>query len=31
MGYPGFVSLEYIPVPDTLSSLQWLPAYGYKL
>lgn len=31
MGYPGFVSLEYIPVPDTLSSLQWLPAYGYHL
>jgi hydroxypyruvate isomerase len=31
MGYPGFVSLEYIPAPDTLSSLQWLPAYGYRL
>jgi len=31
MGYPGFVSLEYIPSPDTLSSLQWLPAHGYRL
>lgn len=31
MGYPGFVSLEYIPSPDTLSSLGWLPAHGYHL
>jgi hydroxypyruvate isomerase len=31
MGYQGFVSLEYIPVPDTLTSLEWLPAYGYPL
>jgi hydroxypyruvate isomerase len=31
MKYRGFVSLEYIPVPDTLSSLQWLPAHGYRL
>jgi len=30
MGYQGFVSLEYIPTPDTLGSLQWLPAYEYK-
>jgi len=31
MGYPGFVSLEYIPSPDTLTSLQWLSAHGYRL
>jgi hydroxypyruvate isomerase len=31
IGYPGFVSLEYIPAPDTLTSLAWLAAYGYKL
>lgn len=30
-GYSGFVSLEYIPTPDTLSSLRWFSAYGYKL
>ncbi|MBN1922972.1 MAG: TIM barrel protein [Anaerolineae bacterium] len=26
LGYEGFIGLEYIPVPDTLASLQWLPA-----
>jgi hydroxypyruvate isomerase len=26
-GYDGYVSLEYIPEPDTLSSLGWLEAY----
>jgi hydroxypyruvate isomerase len=31
VGYRGFVSLEYIPTPDTLTSLAWLPLYGYKL
>jgi hydroxypyruvate isomerase len=31
MGYQGFVSLEYISAPDTLSSLQRLPAHGYHL
>jgi hydroxypyruvate isomerase len=31
LGYPGFVSLEYIPAPDTLASLAWLEQYGYKL
>ncbi len=25
-GYQGFIGLEYIPLPDTLTSLQWLPA-----
>jgi hydroxypyruvate isomerase len=28
MGYRGFVSLEYIPAPDTLTSLAWLSTYG---
>jgi hydroxypyruvate isomerase len=31
LGYRGFVSMEYIPAPDTLASLEWLPQYGYKL
>jgi hydroxypyruvate isomerase len=29
--YRGFVSLEYVPTPDTLTSLRWLSAYGYSL
>ena len=31
VGYSGFVSLEYIPDPDTPTSLQWFSSYGYKL
>ena len=31
LGYRGFASLEYNPTPDTLASLAWLAAYGYKL
>jgi hydroxypyruvate isomerase len=31
LGYRGYVSLEYIPTPDTLSSLTWLSTYGYTL
>lgn len=31
MGFRGFVSLEYIPIPDTIRSLQWLPTHGYRL
>ncbi len=31
LGYRGVVSLEYIPSPDTLTSLQWLPSHGYTL
>jgi hydroxypyruvate isomerase len=31
LGYRGFVSLEYIPQPDTSTSLQWLASYGYSL
>lgn len=31
MGYRGYVSLEYIPTPDTLSSLTWLAEHGFAL
>jgi len=31
MGYDGFVGLEYIPEPDTVSSLGWLPELGFAL
>lgn len=31
LGYKGFVSMEYVPTPDTAGSLTWLPAYGYSL
>ena len=31
LGYGGYVSMEYIPDPDTLTSLQWVAEYGYKL
>lgn len=31
VGYKGYVSLEYIPVPDTRRSLDWVAAYGYRL
>ncbi len=31
LGYKGFVALEYIPTPDTLTSLAWVDKYGYKL
>jgi hydroxypyruvate isomerase len=29
--YQGYVSLEYIPDPDTLTSLKWFSEYGYPL
>jgi hydroxypyruvate isomerase len=29
--YPGFVGLEYSPMPDTLSSLGWIKAHGFAL
>lgn len=29
--YEGYVSLEYIPKPDTLASLKWIEDYGYSL
>lgn len=28
-GYDGWVSLEYLPVPDTMEALAWLRDYGY--
>lgn len=31
MGYRGYVSLEYVPVPDTLASLNWLAEHGLTL
>ncbi|PRR75007.1 Hydroxypyruvate isomerase [Moorella humiferrea] len=31
VGYKGYVSLEYIPLPDTLKSLSWVTEYGYTL
>jgi hydroxypyruvate isomerase len=31
LGYDGFVGLEYVPVPDTLSSLAWISHLGFSL
>ncbi len=31
LGYRGYVSLEYVPVPDTLSSLRWIAEHGFSL
>ena len=31
LGYDGFVSLEYIPQPDTVSSLKWFSQLGQTL
>lgn len=31
LGYAGHVSLEYIPMPDTRTSLQWLEEHGFSL
>lgn len=31
MGYGGYVSLEYVPVPDTVTSLAWLADHGLAL
>lgn len=30
LGYRGFVGLEYIPVPDTTSSLGWIREMGFQ-
>lgn len=30
-GYKGYVGLEYIPAPDSVSSLGWVTEYGYSL
>ena len=31
LGYDGFVGLEYVPTPDTLSSLSWIKEMGLSL
>ena len=31
LGYTGFIGLEYIPEPNTLTSLAWVKRYGYQL
>lgn len=31
LGYDGFVGLEYLPTPDTLSSLSWITDMGLSL
>lgn len=31
MGYGGYVSLEYLPAPDTHRSLAWLEEHGFSL
>ena len=30
-GYRGHVGLEYVPIPDSRSSLAWITEFGYKL
>lgn len=30
-GYPGYVGLEYVPIPDSKSSFGWIKEFGYKL
>ena len=31
LGYGGFIGLEYVPDPDTMTSLAWVKDYGYQL
>ena len=31
LGYGGFIGLEYVPEPDTMTSLAWVKRYGYQL
>jgi hydroxypyruvate isomerase len=31
MGYGGYVSLEYVPTPDTCRSLEWVTSHGFSL
>lgn len=31
LGYGGFIGLEYVPEPDTMTSLAWVKDYGYQL
>lgn len=30
-GYSGFIGLEYVPTPDSISSLGWVADYGYAM
>lgn len=30
LNYQGYIGLEYIPAPDTKSSLEWISAFGYR-
>jgi hydroxypyruvate isomerase len=30
LGYDGYIGLEYVPVPETVSSLGWIEAYGCR-
>ena len=30
-GYQGYIGLEYVPIPDSKSSLAWITEFGYKL
>ncbi len=29
--YKGYISMEYVPDPDTLTSLKWIDKFGFKL
>jgi hydroxypyruvate isomerase len=31
LGYGGFIGLEYVPEPDTITSLAWVKRFGYQL
>jgi hydroxypyruvate isomerase len=31
LGYQGYVGMEYVPVPDTVSSLGWIAEHGFSL
>jgi hydroxypyruvate isomerase len=31
LGYKGYVGLEYVPKPDTLSSFGWIKQMGCQL
>jgi len=31
LGYKGFIGLEYVPEPNSLTSLKWITEFGYKL
>ncbi len=31
LGYEGVIGLEYVPEPDTMTSLAWVQRYGYQL